>query len=131
MWRAVAFVQHVAVYDRFGSITSIPRCPRYVRLCSKSGDKADMETLRVRAINGLTQCKYRGVLVGYSSTSSARASSVGGTRAQTAAAGIGNILSPLLTEQLRPVMQALGQLSPDNSSHSRFDGELSNIFTLA
>ena len=47
------------------------------------------------------------------------------------AAGIGNILSPLLTEQLRSVVQALGQLSPDNSSHSRFDGELSNIFTLA
>ena len=23
-----------------GSIASIPRCPRYVRLCSKSGDKA-------------------------------------------------------------------------------------------
>jgi hypothetical protein len=35
-----------------GSIASIPRCPRYVRLCSKSGDKADMETLRVRAISG-------------------------------------------------------------------------------
>src|SRR5262245_17081988 len=31
-----------------GSITSIPRCLRYVWLYSKSGDKADMETLRVR-----------------------------------------------------------------------------------
>ena len=29
-------------YDRSGSITSIPRCPRYVRSCSKSGGKADV-----------------------------------------------------------------------------------------
>src|SRR6185295_5337438 len=37
-----------------GSIASIPRCPRYVRLCSKSGDKADIETLRIRANSDLT-----------------------------------------------------------------------------
>jgi hypothetical protein len=51
----------------------------------------------------------------YSITSSARASSVDGTRAQTAVAGIGNILSPLLTEQLRSVMQALGKRSGSKS----------------
>jgi transposase len=35
-----------------GSIASSPRCPRYVRLCSKGSDRADMETFRVRATNG-------------------------------------------------------------------------------
>jgi hypothetical protein len=40
-----------------GSIASIPRCPRYVRLCSKSGDKADMETLRVRAKSCRERCR--------------------------------------------------------------------------
>ena len=34
---------------RCGSIASIPGCPRYVRLCSKSGAKGDMKTLRIRA----------------------------------------------------------------------------------
>jgi hypothetical protein len=42
--------REVRHFVRCGSIASIPRCPRYVRLCSKSGDKADMGTLRVRAI---------------------------------------------------------------------------------
>jgi len=38
--------------DRLKSIVLIPRCPRYVRLCSKIGDKADIEALRVRATSG-------------------------------------------------------------------------------
>ncbi len=32
-----------------GSIASILRCLRYVRSCPKSGDKADMPGLRIRA----------------------------------------------------------------------------------
>ena len=49
----LAFTSRSPVYGRDGSIASIPRCPCYVRLCSKSGDKADMETVRVRATTGL------------------------------------------------------------------------------
>jgi hypothetical protein len=56
-----------------GSFASIPRCSRYVRLCSKSGDKPDMETLRVRANSGSRP---------YSITSSAQARSAGGLRDQ-------------------------------------------------
>src|SRR5438874_12471925 len=37
------------IREQPGSIASIPRCPRYVRLYSKSDDKADVETLRIRA----------------------------------------------------------------------------------
>ncbi len=29
-----------AMHDRFGSFASIPRCPSYVRLCSKTGRKS-------------------------------------------------------------------------------------------
>ena len=39
----------------FGSFASIRRCRRYVRLCSKSGDKADIAGLRICANSGREQ----------------------------------------------------------------------------
>ena len=35
--------------DRLGSFASFPRCPSYVRLCSKTGDKADIARGRICA----------------------------------------------------------------------------------
>jgi hypothetical protein len=35
-------------YARLGSLTSIPRSPRRVRFCSKSGGTADIPELRIR-----------------------------------------------------------------------------------
>ena len=48
-WNFRALLRRIARgldrHVRFGSITSIPRCPRYVRSCSKSGGKADPNRL--------------------------------------------------------------------------------------
>src|SRR6476659_10818083 len=65
-----------AAYVGYGSFTSFKRCARYVRSSPKSGDKADIAGLRIRAISGRDQMQQSQC---YSITSSARASSVGGT----------------------------------------------------
>jgi hypothetical protein len=65
-----------AAYVGYGSFTSFKRCARYVRSSPKSGDKADIAGLRIRAITGREQMQQSQC---YSITSSARASSVGGT----------------------------------------------------
>lgn len=57
--------------DRLGSFASFPRCPSYVRLCSKTGDKADIARGRI--------CAKFGSRRSHSITSSARPSNVGGT----------------------------------------------------
>ena len=42
----------------YGSIALISSCPRCVRLCSKSGDKADIAGLRICACQKLTLGRY-------------------------------------------------------------------------
>ena len=44
-----------AAYVGYGSFTSFKRCARYVRSSPKSGDKADIAGLRIRAISGCEQ----------------------------------------------------------------------------
>ena len=44
-----------AAYVGYGSFTSFKRCARYVRSSPKSGDKADIAGLRIRAITGREQ----------------------------------------------------------------------------
>jgi hypothetical protein len=65
-----------AAYVGYGSFTSFKRCARYVRSSPKSGDKADIAGLRIRAITGREQMQQSQC---YSITSSARASSASGT----------------------------------------------------
>jgi hypothetical protein len=52
--------------SQLGPIASIPRCPRYVRLCSKSGDKAVMETLHIRTSRVIAAIRRAAVTEHYS-----------------------------------------------------------------
>ena len=66
---------------RFGSIASVPPCPRDVRLSPVSDQSADIPDRQLRATTGLMhRSKQRGQLCGlyHSITSSARASSIAG-----------------------------------------------------